>query len=650
MVLYYTWEIEKYELSGKVNTMEILSVENVTKSYGDKVLFDELSFSVAKQERIGLIGVNGTGKSTLLKILAGIETADSGEMQHAKDFQVAYLPQEPELAEDLTVLEEIYAGDAAIMVAIRHYEKLLIQLEKDPENPALQEKLIQAQQKMDHLDAWDASTTAKTILTKLGITTFEQHVQTLSGGQKKRVAMAKALIQPADLLILDEPTNHLDNQSIEWLETYLPQYKGTIMLVTHDRYFLNRITNRIFELDKGNLYRYQGNYEIFLEKKAEREALELQNEQKHANTLKRELAWLRRGAKARTTKQKARIDRVEDLKEKSFDTKKQGIGFQAGTKRLGKQVLELKNISKSFGEQQFVDNFDFLVTPGDRIGIIGANGSGKTTLLNMIAGRIEPDQGEIEVGSTVSIGYYTQDHSQMDESLRIIDYIREVAEVIHTKDGDTITAEQMLEHFLFPRPQQWTYIHRLSGGERRRLYLLHVLMKEPNVLLLDEPTNDLDTQTLGVLEDYLDNFPGVVITVSHDRYFLDRVVDQLISFTAPGKTEQFYGNYSEYLEKQKHEITESSMKVPKQSPEKPRAKRKKLSYHDQKEWEQIEDQIAVIEEEIEAVKQAIIDAGSDAEKVQKNFDKQVELEEKLEQKMERWEELSLLIEEMEHTN
>lgn len=627
--------------------MEILAVENIVKTYGDKQLFNDLSFSISKKERIGLIGVNGTGKSTLLKIIAGLEDADQGQMHHAKDFRVTYLKQDPELNENATVLEEVFAGEAEIMVLMRQYEKVRIQLESNPNEQAFQNQLMALQQQMDTLDAWDANTTAKMILTKLGITVFNQPIKELSGGQKKRVAMAKALIQPADLLLLDEPTNHLDNQSIEWLESYLNQYQGSIVLITHDRYFLNRITNRIMELDKGNLYPYQGNYETFLEKKAEREVLEKQNEQKHANTLRRELAWLKRGAKARSTKQKARIDRVEEMKEETFDTSDTSIDFQVGTKRLGKKVLELHDVSKSYNDINYVNRFSLLVTPDDRIGIIGANGSGKTTLLQLIAGQIKPDAGEIEVGSTVHIGYYTQDNREMDENLRIIDYIRQTAEVIHTKNGETITAEQMLERFLFPRAQQWTYIRRLSGGERRRLYLLQVLMQEPNVLLLDEPTNDLDVQTLSVLEDYLDSFPGVVITVSHDRYFLDRVVNQLITFTAPGTISTFYGNYTEYMEDQELKQATKTKDVAKKVAQQPKPKRKKLSYNDQREWESIEEEIAALEEQINDVQEAIIDAGSDSEKVQSFYEKQTELEAALEQKMERWEELSLLVEEIE---
>ncbi|RDW17237.1 ATP-binding cassette domain-containing protein [Oceanobacillus chungangensis] len=623
----------------------MLTIENLTKSYGDKVLFDDITCTISEYERIGVIGVNGTGKSTFLKVIAGIESAEKGTIKHAKDYRIEYLAQDPELDPDLTVIEQIYYGESIIMKTLRAYEAALLKLQKDATNENAQQQLLKMQERMDKEEAWEASTTAKTVLTKLGITDFDKKVTELSGGQRKRVAIAKALNQPADLLILDEPTNHLDNETVEWLEKFLQTYKGSLLLVTHDRYFLNRVTNRIYELDKGNLYIYEGNYEIFLEKKAEREALELSSEQKHENTLRRELAWLRRGAKARSTKQKARIERVEEMKEKSFDTNKQNVEFQVGSTRLGKKVIELKNLEKSYGDKILLRDFSHLVVPGDRIGIIGSNGSGKTTLLNMIAQRISPDKGEIEIGETVKIGYYTQGDEELDGSQRIIDYIKEVAEVIYTKDGQTITAEQMLERFLFNRSEQYNYIRKLSGGERRRLYLLKVLMTEPNVLFLDEPTNDLDTQTLSVLEEYLDHFPGVVITVSHDRYFLDRVVDHLFVFVGNGKVNHYYGNYSEYLEeKQRNEVKqEKPVKV--QVPQK--KIRKKLSYNDQREWDKIEDEIMELEEKIEALQAGIVDAGSDAEKVQTLFAEQQAVEAALEAKMERWEELSLMIEELE---
>ena len=624
----------------------MLTAEGLYKSYGDKVLFNHIDFIIKENERIGLIGVNGTGKSSLLKIIAGIDQPERGKMTHPKEYQVEYLAQDPDLNPDLTVIEQIYYGDAVIMQVMREYEKTLIELERDPASTVAQERLFTMQQRMDEVDAWEANTQAKTVLTKLGITQFDKKVKALSGGQKKRVAIAKALIQQADLLILDEPTNHLDHAAVEWLEKYLQNYKGSLLLVTHDRYFLNRVTNRIYELDRGHLYIYDGNYEVFLEKKAEREELERSEEQKHKNTLRRELAWLQRGARARSTKQKARKARVDQLQQKTFQTNKENVEVQVGSSRLGKKVIELKQIRKSFADHVVIPDFNYLITPGDRIGIIGPNGSGKTTLLNIVAGRIEPDHGEVETGETVKIGYYTQGDEELNDEQRIIDYIRETAEVIYTKNGEPITAEQMLERFLFSRPQQWTYIGNLSGGEKRRLYLLKVLMTEPNVLLLDEPTNDLDTQTLGVLEDYLEHFPGVVLTVSHDRYFLDRLVDQLWTFQEEGTIELFYGNYTDYLNEQAEVEKIVKQAKPKKEKEQPK-KEVKLSYKDKKEWETIEDDITELEDRIEKMKHSITEAGSDLDEVQRLYKEQQQLEEELEEKMERWEELSLLVEEVE---
>ncbi|MFD2655695.1 ABC-F family ATP-binding cassette domain-containing protein [Gracilibacillus thailandensis] len=623
--------------------MRTIKVEDLVKTYGEKVLFDEISFSITDSDRIGLIGVNGTGKSTLLKVLAGIDQAESGMIDHPNDYRIEYLDQDPQLMDGDTVLNQIYYGDAEMMVTLRQYESAVLALERDPENVTMQNQLLKMQEKMDQIEAWDAMTVAKTILTKLGVPAFDQKTENLSGGQRKRVAIAKALIQPADLLILDEPTNHLDNDTIEWLEEYLPTYQGAILLVTHDRYFLNRITNRIFELDKGNLYTYEGNYQTFLEQKAIREEQEIQAEQKHKNILKKEIAWLKAGVKARTTKQKARIDRVEGMKEKTFDTKKQDLSFQVGSTRLGKKVMEVKNLGKSYDGKILFKDFSFLIKPGDRLGIVGANGSGKTTLLNILAGRLEPDTGTIDIGETVKIGYYTQDHPRLDDSVKVIDLVRDVAEVVHTIDGSVITAEQMLERFLFPRSQQWTYVKKLSGGERRRLYLLTVLMREPNVLFLDEPTNDLDTETLAILEDYLDQFPGVVITVSHDRYFLDKTVEQIIAFTENETLTFFYGNYSEFREQQKESEDKQNKTT---SNHKPKRKKKKLSYHEQKEWDTIEDEITELETELEQIATEIAEAGSDIGKIQPLYNKQSEIEQQLEEKMERWEELSLLIEEL----
>lgn len=627
--------------------MSILQVENLYKTYGDKVLFDHISFTIEEKQRIGLIGVNGTGKSTLLKIIARIESADEGEITHANSMRVEYLPQDPELTEGLTVLEQIYYGDAEIMKVMREYELALSELESDPENEAKLKYLMQMQQKMEEHDAWEANTVAKTVLTKLGITDFSKQVTHLSGGQKKRVAIAKALIQPADLLILDEPTNHLDNETIEWLEGFLAGYRGSILLITHDRYFLNRVTNQIFELDQGKLYTYSGNYEVFLEKKAERETNAEQAETKRQNLLRRELAWIRRGAKARSTKQKARIDRFEELNEQKGPAAKKDLDFAIGSTRLGKKVIELEHISKSYDGKTLISDFSYLVTPGERLGIIGPNGSGKSTLLNIIAGRIPTDQGTIEVGETVKIGFYTQEHEEMDENLRVVEYIKETAEIVHTIDGQIITAEQMLERFLFPRSAQWTYIRKLSGGERRRLYLLKVLMEEPNVLFLDEPTNDLDTQTLSVLEDYLDQFPGVVLTVSHDRYFLDRVVEHLIVFEQNGQIRRFQGSYTDYMEEARLKEMIQEKETPKEKPSHKKEKKKRLSYKEQQEWEQIEDVIAGLEQRKEQLEKEIADAGSDFGKVQELYKEQEEVDKKLEETMERWEELSLLVEEIE---
>ncbi|MFC0235879.1 ABC-F family ATP-binding cassette domain-containing protein [Fictibacillus phosphorivorans] len=633
--------------------MSILLVENLYKTYGEKTLFDNITFSISDKQRIGLIGPNGTGKSSLLKAIAGFEPAERGTLSHANSFQIEYVAQEPELDEELTVLDQIYYGDSLIMKTMREYEKALLDLESDPSNEKKLKRLMSSQQKMDENEAWEANTIAKTVLTKLGLRDFSRQLKHLSGGQKKRVAIAKALIQPADLLILDEPTNHLDNETVEWLETFLGNYKGALLMVTHDRYFLNRVTNNIFELDNGKLYVYEGNYETYLEKKAEREEIALQNEDKRQNTLRRELAWLRRGAKARTTKQKARIQRVESLQEETGPAVKGSVEFAIGSQRLGKKVIEVEGLSKSLDGKELVKNLDYLIVPGERLGIIGPNGSGKTTLLNMLAGRMTPDFGSVEVGETVKIGYYTQDHEELDGNLRVVDYIKETAQVITTVDGQSITAEQMLERFLFPRYMQYTYIRKLSGGEKRRLYMLKVLMEEPNVLFLDEPTNDLDIQTLGILEEYLENFPGVVLTVSHDRYFLDRVVDHLLAFEGNAEVVRFQGSYTDYMDEKK-ERDEMAAAVKKEASEKPtetvgqhrKEKKKKLSYKDQQDWDTIEERIMNLEEKKGHYEAEIVAAGSDFGKISELMAEQKKVENELEAAMERWEELSLLVEEL----
>lgn len=630
--------------------MSILDVENLYKTYGTQILFDHLSFSISEGDRIGLIGVNGTGKSTLLNVLAGRDSMEEGHLRHANAFRMAYLPQTPVFEPGVTALEYIYGGTSPIMTTVRNYEWALRRLEKNPEDLELQAELLERQQQMDAADAWDAEAAAKGILTRLGIHDFDTPASESSGGQKKRIALAQALIQPADLLILDEPTNHLDNEIIDWLEDALNQYPGALLMVTHDRYFLNRVTSRIFELDHGKLYAYEGNYELFLEKKAEREEQTASGEVKLRNQLRRELAWLRRGAKARSTKQKARVERVHALQGHKGPERKQTVDLAIGSARLGKKVIEARQLSKCFNGHELIRSFDLLVMPGERLGIIGGNGSGKTTLLNLLAKRIDPDSGTVDIGETVKIGYYTQEHAEMDEDLTVIDYIKEVAQVIRTADAQQVSAEQMLERFLFSRARQRTFIRKLSGGEHKRLYLLHILMSEPNVLFLDEPTNDLDTETLTVLEDYLLQFPGTVLAVSHDRYFLDRIADRLIAFEGDGIIRQFIGNYSDYMDERKRTAEREEAARKKEIPQERKAapKKKKLTYKEQQEWQGIEDRIAGFEEQVEQLKKEIAEAGSDAGKAQELFEMQQKAEHELDQAMERWTELSLKIEEIEN--
>jgi ATP-binding cassette subfamily F protein uup len=635
--------------------MSVISLLNISKSYGDKVLFDDISVVINERQRIGLVGVNGTGKSTLLQIIAGIETPDSGKLLHAKNMRIEYLPQQPEFDGESTVLEQVFYGDSPLMRTLREYEWALVEAELQPNDERIQNKLMQLHERMDELDGWDASTTAKTVLTKLGIREFDKAVGRLSGGQRKRVAMARALIQPADLLILDEPTNHIDNETVEWLESFLAKWKGALLMVTHDRYFLERVTNRIVELDRGKLYAYEGNYGVFLEKKAERMMMESASEDKRQNLLRRELAWLRRGAKARTTKQKARIDRAESLRDQKVDAKSEKLDMALSGSRLGKKVLELQHVSKAIGGKSLIRDFNYIVMPDDRLGIIGPNGSGKSTLLQMLSGRLLPDEGIIETGQTVKLAYYTQENEEMNENLRVLEYIKEAAEVIRASDGTVVSASQMLERFLFPANLQWTPIHRLSGGEKRRLYLLRTLMGEPNVLLLDEPTNDLDIQTLSILEDYLEDFPGAVIIVSHDRYFLDRTVDHLFAFEGDGRLTPFFGDYSDYLELRKEDQAEVSL-APKSNMRqlaqttapainKP-AVPKKLTFKEQTEWDGIEAKIEDLESRLSDVKQGIAASGSDYEKVNQLFEEERRLTNELEQAMDRWTYLSDLVEQI----
>ncbi|MBY6087586.1 ABC-F family ATP-binding cassette domain-containing protein [Priestia flexa] len=631
--------------------MKMITIEELTKTYGEKNLFNHLTFTITENERIGLIGVNGTGKSTLLKIIAGLEIADGGEVMHAKDYHITYMPQHPDFNPELTVLEQVFSGDTPLLQLLKQYELALYELQQDASSEKAQQNLYDLQQKMDAMNAWEANSSAQAVLTKLGITNMQEKIGALSGGQKKRVSIAQSLIQTPDLLILDEPTNHLDYETVKWLEEYLAKYQGAVLLVTHDRYFLDAVTNRIFELDGGNLYSYKGNYGAFLEGKALREEQEKATQSKLSNLYRNELAWIRRGAKARTTKQKARIQRFEELEGKVGSTEKEGLDISLAGSRLGKKVVELKEVSKAFEGKMLLNDFTHIVKKGDRIGIVGKNGSGKSTLLNMLAGRIGPDSGEVDRGQTVKIAYYTQESDDMDLNKRMLDYIKESAEIVQTTDGKVISASQMLERFLFPSHTHGTPIRKLSGGERRRLYLLKLLMTSPNVLLLDEPTNDLDTQTLTVLEDYLEEFPGVVITVSHDRYFLDKVADYLLVFEGDGVISTYYGAYTDQLEEARRQ-KQKQVQETKVKEEKPRVqekqKKRRLSYKEQKEWDEIEDKIAAKEEEIERLTAEIERAGSDYSKAHTLSMEQEQANDDLNELLERWTELSELIEEIEN--
>ncbi|RIX60425.1 ABC transporter ATP-binding protein [Paenibacillus nanensis] len=639
--------------------MHLLSVEHITKTYGEKVLFRDVTFGVEEGDKIGIIGVNGTGKSTFLKVIAGVEPPDSGTVSVGGRVVVRMLTQDPVFQAGETALEHVLGGDSPQLRAVQAYAAAMEAIALNPGSEKLQAELIAANAKMDELDAWQLENDAKTALSKLGIQQYDAKVETLSGGQRKRVAMAAALLLPSDVLILDEPTNHIDNESVAWLEGMLQKRKGALLMITHDRYFLDRVSNRVIELDRGEAYFYQANYSRFLELKLEREEREAASEAKRQNLLRNELAWIRRGAKARTTKQKARIDRFEALKAAAPKAADGKLDVSVASSRLGKKIMEAEGLSKSYGDRMLIRDFSYIAVPEDRVGIVGRNGSGKSTLLKLIAGRLEPDAGKVELGPTVKLGWFSQEREEMDETLRVIEYIREEAEQVRTADGTAISAGQMLERFLFPPAMQWTPIAKLSGGEKRRLQLLRVLMSAPNVLLLDEPTNDLDIATLTVLEDYLDDFPGVVFVVSHDRYFLDRTVEKIIAFEGDGVITMHTGNYSDYqayAEKRGASTASAAAnpakttgaKASEQSSDeaKPQAKERalKMSYKDQKDFESIEDWIAEAEAELANVAKAMEAASSDSFKLQELAAEQQRLEEKLESLMDRWAELNELAE------
>jgi len=629
--------------------MNILSAEGISKSYSEKILFNDISLGINDGEKIGLIGINGVGKSTLLKVIAGVETADTGRIIKGNTIRIGYLSQNPALISGITVLNQVFEGDTPVMKLLREYEHTLHKFNENPD-AQLEKKLLALTQNMDSLGAWDIESEAKTILTKLGINDFEADTGTLSGGQRKRVALAKVLINPCELIILDEPTNHLDNDTVDWLENFLNNRKGALLMITHDRYFLDRVANRIIELDNGSLYSYEANYSKFLELKSEREELLKSSERKRQNLLRKELEWIRRGAKARSTKQKARIERFEKLQEQQEIVSSENIEIMVGSSRLGRKVIELENIFKSYSGVNLISNFSYILKRDDRIGIIGPNGMGKTTLVKIIANRLKPDSGNIEYGETVKIGFFSQENEEMDHSLRVIEYIRQTAEYITTKEGK-ISASQMLETFLFPPSMQWTPISKLSGGEKRRLYLLNILMAEPNVLILDEPTNDLDIQTLTILESYLDEFPGAVITVSHDRYFLDRIVSSIFAFEGNGLIKQYSGNYSDYHHCRKESETQTRNSTPKSEKIKEKSSAKtvkdkpvKLTFKEQKEFENIDNEIANLEEAIKIIAVKIDEESSNFQLLPNLLSEKEALEKQLEEKIERWAYLNELVE------
>lgn len=604
--------------------MNILNAEKISKTYGEKVLFDKVVLGVNKGDKIGVIGVNGTGKSTFLKIIAGIEEPDAGEIVSGRGVTVSYLAQAP----------QFNPGDTIVGYVI-----------KDKNNASEAE--------------------AKTILTKLGITDFDAAINTLSGGQRKRIALARTLVSPAEVLILDEPTNHLDSDMVIWLEEYIKKFKGELIMVTHDRYFLDNVTNRIVELDGGKLYGYDTNYSGFLELKTQREEMERATEAKRANILRRELEWIRRGCQARSTKQQARIDRYEDMKEASrqarasFENK--ALEMNSVSTRLGKKTIELSNICKSFGERKVIDDFTYIFLGDDRIGIIGKNGCGKSTLMKIITGNLKPDSGSVEIGDTVRIGYFMQENEPLDEKMTVLEFVRSIGEYVTTATGKA-TASQMCEKFLFGPKSQWTPISKLSGGEKRRLYLLSVLMSAPNVLILDEPTNDLDIETLEILEDYLDGFAGIVIVVSHDRYFLDRTVDRIFSFEGGGRLKQYEGGFSDYYEKKQTEngitsdgatqsvkeaVSGDTTSAKPKKYYKERENKLKFTYAEQKEYDTIDDDIASLESKIEELDGEIAGAATQYSRLNELMQEKADVEAQLEHKMDRWVYLNDLAEKIE---
>lgn len=601
--------------------MNILNIEHISKIYGEKVIFDDVSCGIHAGDKLGIIGINGTGKTTLLRIIAGEEQPDSGKLVKQNRLKIAVLSQSQEFEKDETVLSYVLSGQK---------------------------------------EAWNAEGDAKSILTTLGLTDYDAKLEVLSGGQKKRAALAKTLLEPADVLVLDEPTNHLDEEMVNWLEDFLKRYRGTVIMVTHDRYFLDKVTNKILEISQGKLYSYEANYSKFLEMKAQREEMELASERKRQSVLRMELEWAKRGCRARTTKQRARLERLEMLKNGKAPQIEETVEMDSVETRMGKKTVELHHVSKGFGERELIKDFDYIFLKNQRLGIIGPNGCGKSTLLKMIAGVLKPDSGEIEVGETIKMSYFAQEVPDMDNNQRVIDYVKDIAEYIPTRDG-RITASQMLERFLFTPQMQYSPIGKLSGGEKRRLYLLSILQSGPNFLVMDEVSNEIDIPTLTILEDYLTSFSGIVVMVSHDRYFLDNVVDRIFAFDENGCLKQYEGGYTDYLEAKRRNESAEAGSLPAASPEASAAEKKsgnkdwkqnhpvklKFSYKEQREYETIDEVIASLEEKLEKLDKDIMANATNSGKLNELTQQKEEAEKELEEKMDRWVYLNDLAEKIE---
>ncbi len=639
----------------KEYNMNLYQIDKLKKVYGDKVIFDNVSLSIEHDDKIGIIGINGAGKTTLLNIITERDSADNIEVIKTGKIRIEYLPQNPEISEELTVLQQIFKSESPVVKLVGEYEEIVSRLERDPQDDSLQKEMTLIAQKMDINDAWGLESEAKKILTKLKITDFDKKMKELSGGQRKRVAMAGALIRPSDILILDEPTNHIDNDTIDFLEEYLKSIRTSLIMVTHDRYFLDRVTNTIVELEAGKLYKHKGNYSKYLEIKQQRMSDMERIEEKKQRLYKKELEWIRKGVEARRTKQKARKDRFEDLEKNLDRTEKEDLDIDVATTRLGSKIIEAYDLCMAYPDKDLFKDFTYTINRTDRIGITGRNGMGKTTLLNILAGIQKPVSGTLEFGETVKIGYYTQENLDMNTELRAIDYIRETAEYITKKDGSKVSASQMMENFLFNANAQHTFIRKLSGGERRRLYLLKILMDSPNVIFLDEPTNDLDIETLTVLEEYINYFDGPVITVSHDRYFLDKICNRIFSFEDDGEILYTIGNYQDYYDRKKDmyisDLSDSKRKNAENAQAKDiddektsESRKAKLTYNEKREYDRIPQDIEILERKLEGVSNELSKAGSDFVRLQTLTAEQENIETELLEKMERLEYLEKIFE------